>query len=167
MRVNTSNDETKEIRKNKTMIPGWLHGIPGINKQTPCNFVVNKQNKPLETGNLTRRRSTIRYYYVTQQLTQLITSHLSPLSPLTSHLSPLTSHLSPLTSHLSPLTSHLSHLSPLTSHLSPPLTSHLSPLTSHLSPLTSHLSPLTSQPPLITSHISPHHGYVGLLSYCL
>ena len=43
-----------------------------------------------------------------------MTSHLSDL--FTSHLSPLTSHLSPLTSHLSPLTSHLA---PRTSHLSP------------------------------------------------
>ena len=44
----------------------------------------------------------------TQQVEQLLTSHLSPLtSELTSHLSPLSSESSPLTSHLSPLTSEI------------------------------------------------------------
>ena len=45
----------------------------------------------------------------TQQVEQLLTSDLSPLtSELTSDLSPLSSESSPLTSHLSPLTSELS-----------------------------------------------------------
>ena len=44
----------------------------------------------------------------TQQVEQLLTSHLSPLtSELTSDLSPLSSESSPLTSHLSPLTSEI------------------------------------------------------------